>query len=138
LADVDGPAEPALCAALALCVTLAAGAADGVDWCVGAVLGVLDGVAEVDRVGEGVFDGVGVAVPPVVPEPVGVGDPGVGDACVGVGCPVGPVGGVVAGAPGAGTGAKMRVAPKNRDHVTDDTFTTSPVVGAWTMRPPPM
>ena len=49
-----------------------------------------------------------------------------------------PVFPVVVVEPGFGTPGKMRVAPKNRDQLTGDTFTTSPVDGAWTMYPPPM
>lgn len=44
----------------------------------------------------------------------------------------------VAVEPGAGTAGKIRVAPKKRDHLTCPIFTLSPVVGAWTIWPPPM
>jgi hypothetical protein len=91
------------------------GGADGdVEW-----LGVGDvelGGGEDGGVDEGGGDDGGVVWPPVLAPAVGTGF-------------------VVA--PAFGTGGKIRVAPKNRDQLTVETRTWSPVDGAWTMRPPP-
>jgi hypothetical protein len=87
----------------------------------GASDGVVDGVGDTD------FDGVGDGDTDF--DGVGDGDlDGVGEGD----------GGRVRAVDGAGTSPTTRAAPKNSDHHTGEIFTTSPVVGAWTIRPLPM
>jgi hypothetical protein len=98
----------------------------GWGWTGELVVGLADGV-----VGPGVGDLVGFGV--VLLVGFGVGDfdgVGLGAGVVGLGP------GVAAG--GAGTALTTRVAAKKRDHHTVEIFTTSPLVGACTILPPPM
>jgi hypothetical protein len=62
---------------------------------------------------------------------------GVGGELVVVGVVV-PGFGAGGGVVGFSMGGRMRVAPNSRDHETGEILTTSPVVGATTMRPSPM
>ncbi len=64
-----------------------------------------------------------------------IGGATVGDGGGGVGEVVG--GFVGSPASGSGTASITRVAAKKRDHITGATFTTSPLLGACTIRPSP-
>lgn len=96
----------------------------GVDVAGGSVLGGGVVVGGDDVAGGGVVGGADVT--------------GGGVVAAGGGVVAAAVGGGVGGGVGASTAPKTRVAPKNRDHQTGEIFTKLPVVGDWTIRPPPM